>query len=142
MYCTVQDIENAISAKVLAQLSDDDNGIIINTAIVESIIETVSDTIDDYLRGEYTLPLRNSHNTLKQICISLTRYELANRRSGNADENEIRLYDTAIKTLTNIQRGIIQLSEAVNEEVAGGIISVKSRPSMLNKVRDQYRRQF
>ena len=142
MYCTVQDIENAISAKVLAQLCDDDNGIVVNEILIESIIETVSDTIDDYLRGEYTLPLRNSHNTLKQICISLTRYELANRRSGNADENEIRLYDTAIKTLTNIQRGIIQLSEAVNEEVAGGIISVKSRPSMLNTVRDQYRRQF
>ena len=140
MYCTVQDIENAISANALAQLSDDDNGIIVNTALVESIIETVSDTIDDYLRGEYTLPLRNSHNTLKQICISLTRYELANRRSGNVDEDVVRLYDNAIKTLTNIQRGIIQLSENPNTEVMGGIVSLKSRPSILDKVREQYRR--
>lgn len=142
MYCTVRDIENAIGANELAQFSDDDNGIIVNEALIESIIETVSDTIDDYLRGKYSLPLNNSHNTLKQVCVSLVRYELANRRTGNIDENEVRLYESAIKTLTNIQKGVIQLSEPIGEVLSGSIVSVKSKPSIIAGVRDQYRRQF
>lgn len=140
MYCTVQDIETAISATRLAELSDDADGSVVNVTVVESIIRTNTDTINDYLRGKYILPLRNNHNIIKQTCIDMVRYELCKRRSGVLTDSERKEYESSIKTLLNLQKGIIVLDENTNTQVAGSVVSIKTRPSVMIKVREQYGR--
>ncbi len=140
MYCTVQDIETAISATQLAQLSDDADGSVVDEAVVESIIRTNSDIIDDYLRGRYSLPLRNNHSVIKQTCVDMVRYELCKRRTGVLTESERKEYEISIKTLTNLQRGIIVLDENTKTQIAGSVVSIKTRPSVMDKVRKQYGR--
>lgn len=140
MYCTVQDIENAMSASEVANLSNDADGSVVDEAVVESIIGTNSDIINDYLRGRYYLPLRNNHSVIKQTCIDMVRYELCKRRSGALTDADRKEYENTIKTLTNLQRGIITLNESAVTESGGSVVSVKTRPSIMCKVREQYGR--
>lgn len=144
MYCTVSDIENAITRSLLALRTDDANGKIVNEGIVNSFIQSTSDTIDNYLRGRYTLPLNNYHDILKKVCIDLTVYELAKRR-GKASQDERQDYDDAHSMLYKIQKGIVLLQEnttelKVSQSGTIGIFGTKS-PSVFSTV-DKFKQRF
>ena len=143
MYCTVKDIENAISYKKLAQQTDDNNGLMVNELIVNSLIQSNSNTIDDYLRGRYTLPLCNTHDTLKNLCKDLTVYELSKRRNTTTDEIR-KSFEDAHDMLTKIQKGIMILDEGSKpiEQAGSTAMYVTSSRSVFSRTIEQFNRRF
>lgn len=135
MYCTIADIEKSYTSNVLAQLTDDVNGSVINYALVEEVITNSSNVMDDYLRGSYTLPLVNTHAVLTKICICIVRYELAKRRSGVVDKEGLERteYEDGLELLKNIQGGRITLDEPTTSDDSTTFSAVCSRPKVFER---------
>lgn len=113
MYCTLEELKNAITEDVLAQLTDDENGTVINETIVNDIITSSSTLIDGYLRGRYSLPLSGGQDIIKSIAITISHYKLKERRN-KTSEADNKKYDEAISRLKDIAKGVIilQVSDA------------------------------
>lgn len=115
MYCTIDDIETQLSTQTLTQLTSDDGQDAINCAVAEEAILYSSTLIDGYLRGRYSLPLDTHFPLLRIIAIDLSTYRLYSRRMRNEMPEVISTnYDNAIKTLSNIQKGVITLTSEDN----------------------------
>jgi phage gp36-like protein len=110
MYITSDYFINIMTERAVAQLTDDVNGETINTDLVNLIIANQSELIDNYLRGRYLLPLKNSHYILKAICFDLAKYELYKRRNA-VNEGVKDSYMQAMKLLEDINTGKIILNE-------------------------------
>lgn len=137
MYCTVQDIVDDLTEKVVAQLSNDDDPNNVNYEIVSKYISEVTQVIDAYLRGRYNLPLVNENSILKKVCIDIVKYELYKRRGKVFDKIQ-GLYKDGIYTLEKIQKGIITLNEGT-AETRPGFFLVSERDAVFNKtILDNY----
>ena len=115
MYCTISDIEEQITNKIVAQCSNDLDPSVINETIVNNIISQISELIDDYLRDRYHLPLYNTHETIKNACVVLSAYNLQARR-GKVSDFWQKQNDSMIQTLKDIQKGVITLDEGTVED--------------------------
>lgn len=111
MYCTLQQIIDELTTAVATELSSDGTTLVMNTTLISNYIDSASDLIDGYLRNRYTLPLANASKILQNICQSIVRYELAERRGNKVYEVEDKAYNRAIQQLTDIQQGKITLDE-------------------------------
>lgn len=135
MYCTYADIEESYTENTLAQLTDDVNGTVVNSEIVVNFIGLCSNIIDDYLRGTYSLPLKNEHSILKKICICFVRYELAKRRTGVAEDDFEHIeYKDALSLLKDIQCGKITLDEPAEEATkSSAVVEVRTKPEIFKR---------
>lgn len=127
MYCTVQDIVDDLTEKVVAQLSNDEEPNVVNDEIVSKYISDVTQIIDGYLRGRYELPIINEHSILKKICIDIVKYELYKRR-GKVFDNIQNFYKDGIATLEKIQKGMITLNEGTAESRPGFFLVSERKP--------------
>lgn len=133
MYCTVKDIIDDLTEKVLAQLSNDNDPNVINNGIVSKYISDVTQIIDGYLRGRYELPLTKEHSILKKICIDIVKYELYKRR-GKVFDNIQNFYQDGIATLEKIQKGMIILNEG-SAETRPSFFLVSEREPVFDKTK-------
>lgn len=114
-YCTVDDIQTHTSTSTLIQLTRDDGCDEIDRVVAEEAIIYSSALINGYLRGRYSLPLDTHFPLLKNIAVDLCVYRLFSRRMRN-DMPEVISdnYKNAIKTLTDLQKGVITLKDDTN----------------------------
>ena len=131
MYCSIQDIKDDLTEKVVAQLSNDENPNLVNEEIVSKYISESSQLIEGFLRSRYGLPLRNEHAILKKVCIDIVKYELYKRR-GKVFDNIQNLYKDGIATLEKIQKGMITLDEGT-AETRPGFFLVSNREPVFDK---------
>jgi phage gp36-like protein len=131
MYCSIQDIKEDLTEKVVAQLSNDENPNEVNEEIVSKYISESTQLIDGFLRSRYGLPLEKEHSIIKKICIDIVKYELYKRR-GKVFDNIQNLYKDGITTLEKIQKGMIILDEGT-PETRPGFFLVSDRKPVIDK---------
>lgn len=99
-----------MSEATVAQLTDDADGVVVNTALVTESIEVATAEIDTFLRGRYPLPLETIPPEIKRLCIDMTKYYLHTRRRDFAKDDNIRIgFEDALKALREYQSGARQL---------------------------------
>lgn len=122
MYCTAEDLEIQIGKEPLIQLTNDNceqNSI--DTVVCEEAILYSSTLIDGYLRGRYNLPLNTQFPLLRVVAMDLSTYRLYSRRiMTDIPEVVCDAYKNAIKTLENLQKGIITLETENNQTLQNG----------------------
>ena len=122
MYCTAEDLEIQLGKEPLIQLTNDNceqNSI--DTVVCEEAILYSSTLIDGYLRGRYNLPLNTQFPLLRVVAMDLSTYRLYSRRiMTDIPEVVCDTYKNAIKTLENLQKGIITLETENNQTLQNG----------------------
>lgn len=147
MYCTAEDLEIQLGKEPLIQLTNDNceqNSI--DTVVCEEAILYSSTLIDGYLRGRYNLPLNTlsflpalnsvlgaedsapsslcrqaAFPLLRVVAMDLSTYRLYSRRiMTDIPEVVCDAYKNAIKTLENLQKGIITLETENNQTLQNG----------------------
>ena len=137
VYCTLDDILQAVGINAVAKLSNDNNPAIVEDSVVNNLIKNNSELIDGYLRGRYALPLINQHQILNQINIDLVKYDLYKRREQVTDRmQESRKELLAI--LSNIQKGVITLDEG-NAETRPSAVSYTKTSGVFDGIIKQFR---
>jgi len=136
IYCTPEDIELRIGTLPLVQLTNDNGeGNTVDTVVCEEALIYSSTLIDGYLRGKYTLPLNTSFPLLKVIAIDLSVYRLYSRRIyTDIPETISENYKNAIKTLEQLQKGVITLESANSDFITsskGEYLSNKDKSDRL-----------
>jgi len=118
-YCTLEDIETQISTTVLIQLTNDTGTqTTIDSSVVDEALLYSSTLIDGYLRGRYELPLNTPFPLLRIVAMDLSIYRLYTRRIQiETPEPVVDAYKNAIKTLEQLQKGVISLQTETNNEV-------------------------
>ena len=121
-YCTAEDIEIQLGKEPLIQLTNDNcEQDTIDTVVCEEAILYSSTLIDGYLRGRYNLPLNTHFPLLRVVAMDLSIYRLYSRRiMTEIPEVVCDAYKNAIKTLENLQKGIITLETQDNETLQNG----------------------
>jgi len=105
VYSEYSDLQNAKSTKILANLTDDTNGKVVNTAIITALIEEADGIIDGYLiSGGVTVPLSTVPNSIKSYSVRITIY-LLYARSHAIPEHIQKSYDGIIKELEMVASG-------------------------------------
>lgn len=122
MYCTAEDLEIQLGKEPLIQLTNDNceqNSI--DAVVCEEAILYSSTLIDGYLRGRYNLPLNTQFPLLRVVAMDLSAYRLYSRRiMTDIPEVVCDAYKNAIKTLENLQKGIITLETENNQTLQNG----------------------
>jgi phage gp36-like protein len=118
MYCTQADlIAEALSEDELIQLTDDEGMQAVNTARVNAAIDAAGQLIDGYLRGRYTLPLDPVPGIIKQLCITISVYNVYRRRRMAAmPESLEKRYAADLKLLGDIQKGNVVIGQVAPGE--------------------------
>jgi phage gp36-like protein len=121
-YCTAEDIEIQLGKEPLIQLTNDNcEQNTIDTVVCEEAILYSSTLIDGYLRGRYNLPLNTHFPLLRVVAMDLSIYRLYSRRiMTEIPEVVCDAYKNAIKTLENLQKGIITLETQDNQTLQNG----------------------
>jgi len=121
-YCTAEDIEIQIGKEPLIQLTNDNcEQNTIGAAVCEEAILYSLTLIDGYLRGRYNLPLNTHFPLLRVVAMDLSIYRLYSRRiMTEIPEVVCDAYKNAIKTLENLQKGIITLETQDNQTLQNG----------------------
>jgi phage gp36-like protein len=110
-YCTSADIEQRMTTKLVAELTDDTNGSTVNAAVVSDTILLSDTDINDYLRGRYALPIAPTSletlKTLRDFSLTLTEYRLYARRLKGQQMPELYTSERnrVMAELVKIQRG-------------------------------------
>ena len=116
-YCTVSDLVDNMSERVLIQLTDDATPpVAVNEERCLKTIEEASEIIDARLRARYkNLPLQEPSAMIRGICADIVAYKLYSRRNKGDIENVYQRYKAALEMLDKIS-----LAEQT-PDIAGGI---------------------
>ncbi|HHL35496.1 MAG TPA: DUF1320 domain-containing protein [Desulfobulbaceae bacterium] len=111
-YADQVDLEVWIDDDVLIRLTDDGGLGVVDSAVIDSVLEAASLEIDGYLGGRYTLPLSPEPPILKKLCVDIGGYLLHIRRDTAPGDYWEGQYENAIAFLTKIGTGKITLGAA------------------------------
>ena len=104
-YCTKQQMIDRFKEAELIQLTDIDSVGVINDSVLDQAIDDAMHEINSYL-SKYTLPLSVVPAVLVRKSCDITRYFLYD----DAATDEVsKRYDSAIKFLLNVSKGLISL---------------------------------
>lgn len=79
-YSTLSDLQNYIQKSQLIQLSNDDpDANVVNVAIVNDAIRRADNLIDSNLKGRFDLPLVTVPESIRDLSIRITTYNLFRR---------------------------------------------------------------
>lgn len=108
VYATQSDLEKLLPVRDLVGLTDDDDTGAVNTATVDTALETASITIDGYLSDRYELPFSTPPAILTNLCVDIAGHLLHIRRQQGSEEWEKR-HDNAIAFLEKVNSGKLKL---------------------------------
>ena len=109
MYCTIDDLKNALTEDILARLTDE-NGAEINTTRVNKAIEFASTLIDAHLEGSYPTPININSPLLTGIAVTLATFRLYLDSCGDdAPDSVSTAYTEALNLLVKLQNGELNL---------------------------------
>lgn len=107
-YATADDMRARYSNNELIKLTNRNERVpqAVNESVLTTALDTASSMIDGYLAVRYSLPLSTVPVALTQAACVIARYTL---ESGKATEQAAEQYKTAIRYLTDISKGVVQL---------------------------------
>lgn len=117
MYSTQTDIEKAITAKRLNQLSSND-GLTKVQSVITNAMEKAQEEIDAYLQGLLTVPLTGTvPDIIKLIHVDFTIYNLYYfRNEANIPDVILRNYTMRKSELDRIRKGEIKLNSVEGKD--------------------------
>lgn len=117
MYASIDNLIALCGLEELVQLSDravPPTGEV-DAAVLTEALESASAEIDGYVGAQYKLPLASTPRILNGLACDIARYRLY---TAQVTDSVRRRFEDAIKTLTNISRGVIALP--IDAAVDGG----------------------
>lgn len=129
-YCSIADLIDNMSERVLIQLTDDSvPPAAVNQERCLAVIEEASENIDARLRARYSsLPLQEPISAMiRGICADIVAYKLYSRRNKGDIENVYQRYKAALEMLDKIR--LNESSLGVSEDTAAGAYRVSRRKS-------------
>lgn len=128
-YANQTDIENRISVKTLAQLTNDTaNATTANATIVAAILTNVDATIDAQVGGQYVTPFSPIPALIKRIEVDIACYEFLQRRPTGMEmpKHWQVAYDNAKKQLNDIAIGLLELPASATIETTQSSINTSN----------------
>lgn len=89
----------------------------LDSAKIQEALEDASQTIDSYLAGRYSLPIKNVPAVLERHCCYIARYFLEKNR---ATDQARRDYEDSLRYLEKVANGAISLGIAESGETVEG----------------------
>lgn len=105
MYATQDSLIKRYTADVLLSVAMT-KARTLDEAKVQEALEDASQTIDSYLAGRYSLPLRQVPAVLERHCCYIARYFLEKNRATNQSRQD---YEDSIRYLEKVAAGTISL---------------------------------
>jgi phage gp36-like protein len=105
-YATQTDVVNAIGAKTLILIADDDRDGTADAVVVTKSLDEASSFADSYFPSE--LPLSTVPDMLRRAVVSIAVELMRLPRDKSTDDSK-RAYDIAVKWLTDISKGTASL---------------------------------
>lgn len=106
-FCTLQDLKDDLSERVLVQLTDDNAPpVAVNESRCHAVIAQAAEIIEGRLAGRYTdVSQLQPTPLLKRIALDICAYYLYSRRNKGDIENIRKRYEAALKELDYIKLG-------------------------------------
>lgn len=133
-YCGQTDIENAITAALLIELTDDAGLAEVDTAVLAQEIADADAVIDGHLRAHYGVPLVTTPNLVRKLSIKLTTHGLFSRRAAafaGMPEHVQAGYDWAMAQLRLIRTGTLDLGVEPPPAVSSAEVAQTDGPERL-----------
>lgn len=117
MYATVAEFEEEIGTDETVQLTNLDNpsAITINVTRLEKTLLAATGEINSYLATRYAIPVSPIPQVLKNYCIDIAWYRLA---QNNTPEQFATRYNNAINRLKDIEKGQMLLVDDLGVVIA------------------------
>jgi phage gp36-like protein len=133
-YCTLADLQKAIPARTLVELSSDDpEASAPDLAVLEAAVNDAEQVVDGYIRERYPVPFEQTPTLVKTWTVAIARHWLYCRRPEGADVPDAvaRSYKDALKMLELVQQrkvslGIAEGAEANQPEPAAKSVHVRA----------------
>lgn len=124
LYATPESLVKRYGDKVFNTLADG-----VDSQKVIEALQDASQTIDSYLAGRYSLPLKSVPAVLERHCCYIARYFLEKNIATQQARTD---YEDTIKYLEKVANGTISLgvSEGGNAIESDNIITIQSSPSI------------
>lgn len=111
-YSTLTDLQNAVEATLLIQLTDDEALGAVNTARINRAISAADATIDGHVRAHYNVPLSSPvPGLITKLSVDLSLFELYCRRASAFEMPDWikRKHDDSMKMLVALRKGELDL---------------------------------
>lgn len=108
-YIVQADLETRFGGTELAQLTDHENGTVIDAGVVGLAIADAESEIDGYLAARYQLPLASVPPVLARIAADIARYRLWADQAGEVVRKR---YEDSVRDLKAISSGGIVIDGA------------------------------
>lgn len=124
-YCTVQELTDRYSARMLLDLSDRGAAPAeeIDATLIDRAIADADALIDGYLKVRYALPLASVPRLVKDLSLRISIYYA---HAHVASEKIREDYKDALRTLGEISRGLLQLDVDGIEPAPSGSAEVRT----------------
>jgi phage gp36-like protein len=116
MYCTLSDIKKVLPEKALVSLTDDEGLGQINASRVDEAISQADGEIDAYIGSRYSVPLSSVPAVIRRCSCDITIYILYKRYEEDIPETREMSYKDAIRVLTRIADGKMELPVTVTSD--------------------------
>ena len=110
-YADTADVIREVGEPLLARLSDDDNGAVVDDDVLERALEDACDEVDMYLSPRYQMPLAlPAPGPVRRWTLAITAYRLHARRAALESDHPRRVsYQDAIEQLQQVASGKVSL---------------------------------
>ena len=111
-YTAATDIYNVLAQKIVAQLTDDTNGLSVNTDYVENALERAESVVDSYVGKLYDVPLDTPvAKNIQHAVLVLAKCSLYKRRPGAIPDEVNEDCDKIMAWLAAVASGEIALDD-------------------------------
>lgn len=129
-YIDQTDLEKAISARTVLELSDDDADGVSDTGVIDAVLLQGQSEVDGALRKRYHVPLSTPPQLVKTLALDVTVYRLFKRRAHQLEtpKSVQAQYDQAVKQLNAIARGDIDVDADPTPAASAAEVAEASGP--------------
>lgn len=108
-YSTQQDLEEQISNAELIAITDDAGTGSIDATVLARAIADADAEIDAYVSGSYAVPLSPVPSIIRKVSVDVAIYHLCSRRPVGMPDIRQDRYDSAIRLLKDISKGLVTI---------------------------------
>jgi len=131
VYITQSDLETPVGgAAVLVELADLDDDAAVDAPVIAQVIERAEGMVNGFLGQRFSVPVLATSNLIKDMCLDIACYYLAQARGISDLEVWSRRYDKAIDKLQRVAVGTMQLDVA--EKPTGSELVASSNTGMVD----------
>lgn len=121
-YSTQTDIEKTIPLTRIQELTDDANGTVVDTDVLDEQIAFADSFIDNHLRGKHTVPLTSPPTTVRKWSVILTIVYLYDRRIDLAVPETLKdRFEQTVKELENVRDNNLMIDDSSSIANTAGI---------------------